>query len=192
MLTHLRPALVLLGAMTLLTGLIYPLAITGLSQAILPGAANGSVIERDGKVIGSHLIGQVFSSERYFHGRPSAAGQNGYDAAASSGSNLGPLSKKLMDRITSNVARLRTDGATAIPADAVTTSGSGLDPHISPAFAALQIERVARARGVDPDRIRALVAQATELPSLGLPGEPRLNVLQLNLALDAALASGAG
>lgn len=192
MLTHLRPAIVLLGLMTVLTGVIYPLSLTGLLQIAVPRTANGSLVERDGKVVGSQLIGQVFASERYFHGRPSAAGQNGYDAAASSGSNLGPLSRKLVDRVTSDVAGLKSQGIAIIPADAVTTSASGLDPDISPAHAAIQIERVARARGIAGERVRAIVSQVTALPDLGVFGEPRVNVLQLNLALDAALAPGAG
>lgn len=192
MLTHLRPAIVLLGLMTVLTGVIYPLSLTGLLQIAVPRTANGSLVERDGKVVGSQLIGQVFASERYFHGRPSAAGQNGYDAAASSGSNLGPLSRKLVDRVTSDVAGLKSQGIAIIPADAVTTSASGLDPDISPAHAAIQIERVARARGIAGERVQAIVSQVTALPDLGVFGEPRVNVLQLNLALDAALAPGAG
>lgn len=192
MLTHLRPAIVLLCLMTVLTGVIYPLSLTGLLQIAVPRTANGSLVERDGKVVGSQLIGQVFTSERYFHGRPSAAGQNGYDAAASSGSNLGPLSRKLVDRVTSDVAGLKSQGIAIIPADAVTTSASGLDPDISPAHAAIQIERVARARGIAGERVRAIVSQVTALPVLGVFGEPRVNVLQLNLALDAALAPGAG
>ncbi len=192
MLTHLRPAIVLLCLMTVLTGVIYPLSLTGLLQIAVPRTANGSLVERDGKVVGSQLIGQVFTSERYFHGRPSAAGQNGYDAAASSGSNLGPLSRKLVDRVTSDVAGLKSQGIAIIPADAVTTSASGLDPDISPAHAAIQIERVARARGIAGERVQAIVSQVTALPDLGVFGEPRVNVLQLNLALDAALAPGAG
>ena len=188
---YLRPAVAMLGLMTVLTGLIYPLAMTGLTQVLLPGNANGSLIERDGKVVGSTRIGQVFTSDRYFHGRPSAAGQNGYDAAASSGSNLGPLSKKLMDRISGDVARLKSEGAGDVPADAVTASASGLDPNITPANASRQIARIAKARGVDADRVREIVRRHTEMPALGLLGEPRLNVLQLNLALDAALAAGA-
>lgn len=192
MLTHLRPAIVLLCLMTVLTGVIYPLSLTGLLQIAVPRTANGSLVERDGKVVGSQLIGQVFASERYFHGRPSAAGQNGYDAAASSGSNLGPLSRKLVDRVTSDVAGLKSQGIAIIPADAVTTSASGLDPDISPAHAAIQIERVARARGIAGERVQAIVSQVTALPDLGVFGEPRVNVLQLNLALDAALAPGAG
>lgn len=192
MTSHLRPAVVLLGAFTVLTGIAYPLAMTGLAQAVFPGQANGSRVERGGVITGSSLIGQPFTSDRYFHPRPSAAGQSGYDAAASSGSNLGPLSKKLLDRVAQDVAKLRGDGALAIPADAVTTSGSGLDPHISPAYAEIQVARVAKARGVSPDRVRAVVAGNTAGRELGVFGELRVNVLELNLALDAALGSGSG
>lgn len=192
MTSHLRPAVVLLGAFTALTGVAYPLAMTGLAQAVFPSQANGSLVERGGVVTGSSLIGQPFASDRYFHPRPSAAGQNGYDASASSGSNLGPLSKKLLERVAQDVAKLRPSGTTAIPADAVTTSGSGLDPHVSPAYADMQIARVAKARGVDPDRVRAVVTGSTEGAALGLVGQPRINVLELNLALDAALGSGSG
>ncbi|WP_439544456.1 potassium-transporting ATPase subunit KdpC [Hyphomicrobium sp.] len=192
MTSHLRPAVVLLGAFTALTGVAYPLAMTGLAQAVFPSQANGSLVERGGVVTGSSLIGQPFSSDRYFHPRPSAAGQNGYDASASSGSNLGPLSKKLLERVAQDVAKLRADGATAIPADAVTTSASGLDPHVSPAYAEMQIARVAKARGVDPDRVRAVVTGSAEGPAFGVVGQPRINVLDLNLALDAALGSGSG
>jgi K+-transporting ATPase ATPase C chain len=193
MTSHLRPAVVLLGAFTVLTGIVYPLAMTGLAQAVFPDQANGSLVERSGVVTGASLIGQSFTSDRYFHPRPSAAGQNGYDAAASSGSNLGPLSKKLLDRVAQDVAKLRGDGAaTAVPADAVTTSGSGLDPHVSPAYAEIQVARVANARGVSPDRVRAIVTEKTAGRDLGVFGEPRVNVLELNLALDVALGSGSG
>lgn len=192
MIAHLRPALVLLAFFTLVTGLAYPLAITGLVQVLLPVEANGSMVIRQGVMVGSELIGQRFTSDRYFQGRPSAAGEKGYDAASSSGSNLGPLSKKLSERMGSDIASLRKAGATTIPVDAVTTSASGLDPHISPAYAALQIERIAAARNVPAEQVRALVARYTEHPSFGLIGEPRINVLRLNLALDAGLSGSAG
>ena len=192
MTSYLRPAVVLLGAFTILTGIAYPLAMTGVVQIVLPDQANGSLVERGGAIVGSSLIGQPFTSDRYFHPRPSAAGQNGYDAAASSGSNLGPLSAMLLDRVKHDVAKLRGDGTAAIPADAVTTSASGLDPHVSPAYADMQVERVAKARGVSPDRVRAVVAGNTAGDDLGIIGEPRINVLELNLALDAALGTGSG
>ena len=187
MLSHLRPALVMLALFTLLTGVIYPLAMTGLAQLALPTAANGSLVARGNQVIGSELIGQSFTSDRYFWPRPSAAGEKGYDAASSSGSNLGSLSKKLIERVEGDVAALRKAGAVTIPADAVTTSASGLDPHISPAFAALQIARVAASRKVTEAQVREFLEKATERPFLGLLGEPRINVLRLNLALDASL-----
>ncbi|MBX9863265.1 MAG: potassium-transporting ATPase subunit KdpC [Hyphomicrobium sp.] len=192
MTSHLRPAVVLLGAFTILTGIAYPLAMTGIVQIVLPDQANGSMIERGGAIVGSSLIGQPFTSDRYFHPRPSAAGQNGYDAAASSGSNLGPLSAKLLDRVKHDAAELRGGRTAAIPADAVTTSASGLDPHVSPAYADMQVERVAKARGVSPDRVRAVVAGNAAGDDLGIIGEPRINVLELNLALDAALGTGSG
>lgn len=186
MLNQLRPALTLVVIMTLLTGLAYPLAISGIAQAVMPGQANGSLIERDGKVIGSALIGQNFTSDRYFWPRPSATGPDPYNAAASSGSNLGTTSAKLKQRVTVDVARLTATGiAQPVPGDAVTSSGSGLDPHISPAFAEAQIARVAQARGLQPTAVAALVAQHTENPDLGVIGEARVNVLGLNLALDA-------
>lgn len=192
MIAHLRPALVMLTLFTALSGLIYPLAMTGLLQVALPEAANGSLIVRNATVVGSELIGQSFSSQRYFWPRPSAAGEKGYDVAGSSGSNLGPLSKKLIERAEVDVAALRKAGAAVIPADAVTTSASGLDPHISPAFARLQIARIAVARNAPEAQVRALVEKSTERPLLGLFGEPRINVLRLNLALDASLPGGAG
>jgi potassium-transporting ATPase KdpC subunit len=186
MLNQLRPALTLVVIMTLLTGLAYPLAISGIAQAVMPGQANGSLIERDGKVIGSALIGQNFTSDRYFWPRPSATGPDPYNAAASSGSNLGTTSAKLKQRVTVDVARLTATGiAQPVPGDAVTSSGSGLDPHISPAFAEAQIARVAQARGLQPTAVAALVAQHTENPDFGVIGEARVNVLGLNLALDA-------
>lgn len=192
MLSHLRPALVLLALFSLITGLIYPLVITGLAQALLPTGANGSLVIRGNQVVGSMLIGQSFGSDRYFWPRPSAAGENGYDAAGSSASNLGPLSKKLIDRVEGDVAALRNAGAMSIPVDAVTTSASGLDPHISPAYAALQAARVAAARSMPEARVLAIVEATIERPALGFLGEPRINVLSLNLALDAALPGGAG
>jgi K+-transporting ATPase ATPase C chain len=192
MLSYLRPAITLLVVFIALTGLAYPLALTGIANVLFPAEAAGSQISRDGKVVGSRLIGQAFASDRYFHGRPSAAGQSGYDASASSGSNLGPLSRQLLERVKNDVTKLRKEGATEIPADAVTTSGSGLDPHISPAYAELQIATVAKARGVSPERVRTLVAQGTEKPALGFIGEPRVNVLLLNLALDRTFGAGSG
>lgn len=191
MLTHLRPAVVMTVLFTLLTGLAYPLAMTGLAQVVAPAQAKGSLVTRDNIVLGSKLIGQSFTSERYFHGRPSAAGKNGYDATASTGSNLGPTSKALIERVTASVAALRTTGALSIPADAVTASGSGLDPHISSANAAMQSDRVAKARNLPLDRVRSIVTAHTEQPFFGIIGEPRVNVLMLNLALDAETASGA-
>lgn len=186
MLNHIRPALTLVVAMTALTGLAYPLAINGIAQAVMPAKANGSLIEREGQIIGSALIGQNFSSDRYFWPRPSATGPDPYNAAASSGSNLGTTSVKLKDRVTADVARLTATGiAQPVPGDAVTTSGSGLDPHVSPAFAEAQVARVAQARGLEPSAVASLVAQQTENPDFGVIGEARVNVLGLNLALDA-------
>jgi len=185
----LRPAIVMIVLMTLLTGLAYPALVTLIVGVAFPEAAGGSLIRRDGKVIGSALLGQTFSSDVYFHGRPSAAGTAGYDASASSGSNLGPTSKALMDRTGQSASQWKTKtGAETIPVDLVTASGSGLDPHISPAAAELQVVGVAKARGVPTDRVRELVARVGEDRMLGLLGEPRVNVLQLNLALDAAAA----
>jgi K+-transporting ATPase ATPase C chain len=192
MLSYIRPAITLLVVFVALTGLAYPLALTGVANVLFPTQAAGSQIRRDGKVVGSRLIGQSFVSDRYFHGRPSAAGQSGYDASASSGSNLGPLSRQLLERVENDVAKLRKAGATEIPADAVTTSGSGLDPHISPAYAELQVGRVATARGVSADRVRTLVVQDMEQPIFGVIGEPRVNVLLLNLALDRTFGAGSG
>lgn len=185
MLAYLRPALVLSLLLTLLLGIAYPLAVTGVAQLAMPANAGGSLVRKGGTVIGSSLIGQAFASERYFWPRPSVAG-NGYDAAASSGSNLGATSQKLKDRVAAEVERLRAGGlAGALPADAVTASGSGLDPHISPAFAEGQVARVAAARGMPAAELLALLRQHTEGRLLGIIGEPRVNVLALNLALDA-------
>ena len=188
MLAHLRPALVLLILLSALTGIAYPLAITGFAQLALPHAANGSLIVADGKIIGSELIGQNWTSDRYFHGRPSAAG-NGYDAMASSGSNLGPTSAKLMARVKQDVESLRAYRAAVIPGDAVTTSGSGLDPDISPTFALLQVPRVAKARGVDEATLMKLVTSAI---ADGAVGEPRVNVMLLNMGLDRLSSGGNG
>lgn len=185
MTTHLRPAIVLLLLFTLLTGVAYPLAITGLGQAFFPHQATGSLITRDGKVIGSELIGQSFVSTAYFHGRPSAAG-NGYDAASSSGSNLGPTSKKLMDRIAGDAKTLSKENPfTPIPVDLITTSASGLDPDVTPAAALFQIPRIAKARGLAPEKLQALIKAHTQPRLIGLIGEPTVNVVKLNLALDA-------
>lgn len=181
MLQHLRPAFVLLTLFTLILGIGYPLAITGVSQAVLPHAANGSPIVLDGVVVGSELIGQNFTSARYFHARPSATGTP-YDAANSSGSNLGPLSQKLIDRVKADIAAQSLTGA--IPADAVETSGSGLDPHISPAYAFAQVARIARERNLAEAQVMAKVSEFIEDRLLGIVGETRVNVLKLNIALD--------
>ena len=184
MLAHLRPAILMFLIMTLLTGIAYPFAMTGIGQLLLPGAANGSLALKGNTVIGSNLIGQAWTSDKYFWGRPSAAG-DGYNAAASSGSNLGPTSQKLMDRIKADAEKLHQSSAvTLLPADAVTASGSGLDPDISPDFARLQVVRVAKARGLAEDQVKALVETHIQWPVAGLFGEARVNVLLLNMALD--------
>jgi K+-transporting ATPase ATPase C chain len=186
MFNQLRPALVLVLGLTAITGLAYPLVITGTAQALMPAEAKGSLVLKDGVVIGSELIGQNFASEKYFWPRPSATGPDPYNAGASSGSNLGTTSAKLKDRVAADVERLRAAGVTGeIPGDAGTASGSGLDPHISPDFARAQIARVARARGLSEADVAGIVARATEGRLFGVIGEPRVNVLELNLALDA-------
>lgn len=181
----LRPALTLTLLLAALLGLAYPLAITGIGQALFPEQANGSLIREGDRIIGSNLIGQKFTSNAYFHGRPSAAGSDGYDASASSGSNLGPTSKALAERVRGDVATLsETTPGSPVPPDLVTTSASGLDPHISPEAAFFQVERVAKARGATENEIRALVQKSTEQPLLGFLGEPRVHLLQLNRSLD--------
>jgi potassium-transporting ATPase KdpC subunit len=171
-------------ATTVLFGLIYPLVVTGLAQLIFPQKANGQLIQKDGQIVGSTLIGQGFSSPGYFHSRPSAAG-NGWDAANSAGSNLGPTNQKLIDRVKGDVATAQADNpGTPVPIDLVTTSASGFDPHITPAAAEFQLARVAKARGITVDQLRPLVAKHTESRQLGFLGEPRVNVLELNLDVD--------
>jgi K+-transporting ATPase ATPase C chain len=196
MLSQIRPAIVLIVLMTVLTGLAYPLAMTGLAQVLFPHQAAGSLIEKDGKVIGSELIGQNFTDAKYFHGRPSATTDTDpndstktvpapYNAGNSGGSNAGPTSKSLIERVQGDVDTLKKENGGSIPVDLVTTSASGLDPNITPAAAEFQVARVAKARNFPEERVRALVAGATEDRFLGILGEARINVLKLNLALDA-------
>ena len=198
MLREIRPAIVVLVLLTAITGLAYPLAMTGIAQAIFPYQSRGSLIEKDGKVVGSALIGQVFADDKYFHGRPSATNTPDpkdatktidapYNAANSGGSNLGPTSKTLIERVKSDVDKLKAENPSAqVPIDLVTTSGSGLDPDISPEAAMFQVPRVAKARKMPEDRVRQLVQEQTQPRWLGLLGEPRVNVLALNLALDSS------
>jgi potassium-transporting ATPase KdpC subunit len=200
MLREIRPAIVLVIALTLITGVAYPFAITGIAQIIFPYQAQGSLAERDGKVVGSVLIGQEFKSEGYFHGRPSATTTPDpndstktvpapYNAANSGGSNLGPTNKSLIERVQGDIETLKQENPSAqVPTDLVTTSGSGLDPHISPEAALFQVPRVAKARNLAEDRVRQLVAENTSGRFVGLLGEPRVNVLELNLALDRVAA----
>jgi len=195
---ELRPAVTFLITLTLITGVAYPFAMTGIAKVVFPAQAAGSLIERDGKVVGSSLIGQSFTDDKYFHGRPSATSAPDpndptktidapYNAANSAGSNLGPTSKALIERITGGVEKLKQENPSGpVPTDLVTASGSGLDPHISPAAALFQVPRVARARNMAEQRVRQLVQDHTEGRTLGFLGEPRVNVLLLNLALDAA------
>jgi potassium-transporting ATPase KdpC subunit len=186
MLNHLRAGVSLLILFTVLTGIAYPLAITGFARTAMPSQAQGSLIEKDGKIIGSSLIGQNFTADKYFWPRPSATGDAPYNAAASTGTNLGPTSEKLKQAVKAEIDKLHKSGIVgAIPADAATSSGSGLDPHISAAFAMDQAERVAKARNLPADSIKMLVSEHTEGRLFGIIGEPRVNVLQLNMALDS-------
>jgi potassium-transporting ATPase KdpC subunit len=188
MLAQLRPALVMLGLLTVLTGVAYPLLVTGIAQAAFPDKANGSLIVKDGKKVGSSLIGQPFDDAKYFWSRPSATGPMPYNGQSSTGSNLGPTNPALTDAVKGRIEALQKadpDQKDLVPVDLVTASGSGLDPHISPAAALYQVHRVAKARGLSEDRVRALVTEHTGSPQLGLLGEPGVNVLELNLALDA-------
>ncbi|BCQ26249.1 potassium-transporting ATPase subunit KdpC [Caballeronia sp. NK8] len=185
----LRPALVLFVALTVVTGLIYPAVVTAIGQAAFSHQANGSMIERDGKIVGSEIIGQQFDAPQYFWGRLSATTPNPYNAGSSSGSNLGPTNPALADEVKGRIDALHAadpDNRAALPVDLVTSSGSGLDPEISPAAAAYQVARVAKARGMTVEQVQALVAQATAGRQFGVLGEPRVNVLKLNFALDAA------
>lgn len=187
MLAQLRPAVSLLVVMTVLTGVAYPLLVSGVAQGLMPGPANGSLIESGGKPVGSSLIGQPFSDPGHFWGRPSATSPVGYNASASSGSNQGPTNQALTDAVAGRIKALNEadpENRLRVPVDLVTASASGLDPHISPAAAEYQVQRVARARQLDPARLRELVAQHTEARQFGILGEPRVNVLALNLALD--------
>jgi K+-transporting ATPase ATPase C chain len=204
MLKEVRPAIVILVLLTAITGLLYPLAMTGIAGALFPRQAQGSLIEQDGKVIGSALIGQVFADDKYFHGRPSATVApdpndssktvpSPYNAANSGGSNLGPTNKALAERVKEDIEKLRQENPNAsIPIDLVTTTGSGLDPHITPDGALFQVPRIAKARNIPEDRVRQLVQQNVEGRTLGLLGEPRVNVLRLNLALDRMAKGQAG
>ncbi len=185
MVKNLITAILMTIVTTLLLGLVYPLVVTGLAQVMFKDKANGQLIERNGQIVGSRLIGQPFSSPGYFRSRPSAAGAVGYDAGASSGSNLGPTNKKLIERVKADTEKLQVENpGKPVPVDLVTTSGSGLDPHISPAGAEFQVPRVARERGLSEDEVRRVVAEFTEGRQFGFLGEPRVNVLLMNLKLD--------